>query len=184
MIRSTDRGSAAERHDENHSNGTEAATFHRDARAPRQRRDLHAQSVLDARLGRAPRDVLEATVVLEAWTGRPAQNAMVQRGPLIRPDGPPLRRSADVDPFAAPSRTSVIAEGLTLVLLIVSIAAWATPIQPASWDRKSRARHPRSRCRSPSRSNGVCGAGISGRPHGLASWLGTGIRFWALAFRR
>ena len=31
--------------------------------------DRHAHAVLEARLGRPARDVLEATVVLEAWTG-------------------------------------------------------------------------------------------------------------------
>ena len=37
--------------------------------APRER---YAEAVIDARLGRHARDVLEATVVLEAWTGRPS----------------------------------------------------------------------------------------------------------------
>src|SRR5215471_13205751 len=90
--------------------------------------DTYAKSVLDARLGRPPRDVLEATVVLEAWTGRPAKDAMSSAADLVRLDGPPVKALSRVDPFADSERTSVIAEGVTLVLLIVSIAAWATPI--------------------------------------------------------
>ena len=42
--------------------------------------DRYAEAVLDARLGREARDVLEATVVLEAWTGRPASAPWATRG--------------------------------------------------------------------------------------------------------
>ena len=51
-----------------------AARVHSPRPAPGTRRaERYAEAVLDARLGRPARDVLEATVVLEAWTGRPAQ---------------------------------------------------------------------------------------------------------------
>jgi hypothetical protein len=92
-------------------------------------RDRHAQSVLEARLGRPARDVLEATVVLEAWTGRPAQAAMKTARDLVKVDGPPLHAFSGSDPFADSERSGVFAEGLTLVLLIISIAAWASPIR-------------------------------------------------------
>lgn len=150
-----------------------------DARGPGSDADLHAQSVLDARLGRAPRDVLEATVVLEAWMGRPARNAMSSANQLIRPDGPPLRALSNVDPFARSEQNSVIAEGLTLVLLIISIAAWATPIRrelgPQALAHAIRFALPvavalqwglRSR--------------YLGRPHGLGILARDGIRFWVL----
>lgn len=142
-------------------------------------RDLYAQSVLDARLGRPARDVLEATVVLEAWTGRPAKDAMRSASDLVRLDGPQVTALSRVDPFADSERTSVIAEGVTLVLLIVSIAAWATPISKElgtdvlghairvalpiavaiQWGLRSR---------------------YLGRPHGLALLARDGLAFWAL----
>jgi len=93
------------------------------------REDLHARAVLDARLGRPPRDLLEATVVLEAWTGRPARTAMSAARHLVRLDIPPVHTLSRVDPFANSEQTSVISEGVTLVLLIISIAAWATPLR-------------------------------------------------------
>jgi hypothetical protein len=144
-----------------------------------QERDLYAQSVLDARLGRPARDVLEATVVLEAWTGRPAKDAMRSASDLVRLDGPQVKTLSRVDPFADSERTSVIAEGITLVLLIVSIAAWATPISKElgtdvlghairvalpiavaiQWGLRSR---------------------YLGRPHGLALLARDGLAFWAL----
>jgi hypothetical protein len=91
--------------------------------------DPYSEAVLEARLGRRARDVLEATVVLEAWTGRPARSAMNAARGLVSIDGPPLRALSSSDPFADSERSSVIAEGLTLVLLIISIAAWAAPIR-------------------------------------------------------
>jgi hypothetical protein len=141
-------------------------------------RDLHAESVLDARLGRAPRDVLEATVVLEAWTGMPAREAMSSAANLVPRDGPPVHTLSRVDPFADGEQASVIAEGITLVLLIVSIAAWASPISrelginvlgdairvalpiavAIQWGLRSR---------------------YLGRPNGLACLARDGLGFWA-----
>ena len=92
-------------------------------------RDAHAAAVLDARLGREARDVLEAAVVLEAWTGRPARGAMTAARRLVRLDGPSLHAIGDLDPFDDASHHSVLAEGVALVLLILSVAAWATPIR-------------------------------------------------------
>ena len=97
--------------------------------APVAAADRYSEAVLEARLGRRARDVLEATVVLEAWTGRPARAAMSAARDLVSLDGPPLRALSSSDPFADSERSSVIAEGLTLVLLIISIAAWAGPIR-------------------------------------------------------
>jgi hypothetical protein len=85
--------------------------------------------VLEARLGRPARDVLEATVVLEAWMGRPAGTAMASARDLVELDRPAPRALSSVDPFANSDQRSVIAECVTLVLLITSVAAWATPIR-------------------------------------------------------
>lgn len=167
-------------HDENHPSSIGSRIPTDDGRAlQRAHRDPYAQSVLDARLGRPARDVLEATVVLEAWTGRPAQEAMRSASDLVTLDGPPVNALSRVDPFADSERTSVISEGVTLVLLIVSIAAWAAPISrelggdvlghairvalpiavAIQWGLRSR---------------------YLGRPHGLACLARDGLAFWAL----
>jgi hypothetical protein len=159
---------------------TKAATrANRISTAPADR-DLHAEDVLEARLGRQPRDLLEATVVFEAWMGRPARTAMASARRLVKLDGPPPRALGSVDPFADSDQRSVIAEGLTLVLLIMSVAAWATPIRrqlgpdvlahairvalpiavALQWGLRSR---------------------YLGRPHGLACLARDGLGFWALA---
>jgi hypothetical protein len=91
--------------------------------------DAYAAAIIDARLGRPARDLLEATVVLEAWSGRPAAEAMAAARGLIDLDGPPLTSTSKVDPTEEREQQSVLAEGVTLVLLILSVAAWATPIR-------------------------------------------------------
>jgi len=83
------------------------------------------------------------------------------------------------DPFADSERSSVIAEGLTLVLLIISIAAWAAPIRthlgPTVLSHAIRVALPlaiafqwalRSR--------------YLGRPQGLACLARDGLGVWAL----
>jgi hypothetical protein len=91
--------------------------------------DPYTQAVLEARLGRGARDVLEATVVLEAWGGRPARRAMAAARRLVKLDGPTPTAMSDLDPFDDSTHHSVVAEGVTLVLLILSVAAWASPIR-------------------------------------------------------
>jgi hypothetical protein len=91
--------------------------------------DAYAAAIVDARLGRPARDLLEATVVLEAWSGRSASSAMTAARGLIDLDGPPLRSTSKVEPDEEHEQQSVLAEGVTLVLLILSVAAWATPIR-------------------------------------------------------
>ena len=91
--------------------------------------DAYAAAIVDARLGRPARDLLEATVVLEAWSGRSASAAMTAARGLIDLDGPPLKSTSKVDPTEDREQQSVLAEGITLVLLILSVAAWATPIR-------------------------------------------------------
>jgi hypothetical protein len=91
--------------------------------------DAYAAAIINARLGRPARDLLEATVVLEAWSGRSASAAMTTARGLVDLDGPPLRSTSKVDPTEDREQQSVLAEGITLVLLILSVAAWATPIR-------------------------------------------------------
>jgi hypothetical protein len=91
-------------------------------------RDPHAAAIVDARLGRAPRDVIEATVVLEAWGGRPARKAMSTARGLLPGGLPPLRTNGRLDPAEGDGQTSVLVEGIALVLSILSVAAWAKPL--------------------------------------------------------
>lgn len=92
------------------------------------RTEKYAQGVIDARLGRPARDVLEATIVLEAWTGRPARQALSSAPALVDPELPaPIARGA-IEPSGDRDQQSVVAEGLTLILSILSIAAWASPL--------------------------------------------------------
>lgn len=90
-------------------------------------RNQHDSGVLDARLGRPARDVIEATIVLEAWAGRPARTAMQAARTLVSSGGslPPGKRRLDL---ADDRPQSVLAEGVALVLSILSVAAWATPL--------------------------------------------------------
>ena len=67
--------------------------------------------------------------MLEAWSGRSASAAMTAARGMIDLDGPPLKSTSKVDPDEEREQQSVLAEGVTLVLLILSVAAWATPIR-------------------------------------------------------
>jgi hypothetical protein len=52
--------------------------------------------LVEARLGRAPQDMLEAAVVLEAWAGVPAQAALTAARAMMRvaPGAPPPSAAA------------------------------------------------------------------------------------------
>lgn len=89
----------------------------------------HAASVVEARLGRSPRDVLEAAIVLEAWTGAAAGPAMATAREIVPDEQRRLRVMGRVIPGDDPSeQTSVVIEGIALVLSILAIAAWAHPL--------------------------------------------------------
>lgn len=90
--------------------------------------DPHAERILDARLGRPPRDVLEATIVLEAWAGRPARSAMSTARSLVKADVPEPIGQGRVDPVDDSERRSIVGEAVALVLSILSVAAWAGPL--------------------------------------------------------
>ena len=90
--------------------------------------DPHAAAVVEARLGRGARDLLEATVVLEAWIGTPARRALSTARDLLDLNSPPLHARSSIDASDQRGRRGVVAQGVTLVLLILSVAAWAAPI--------------------------------------------------------
>jgi hypothetical protein len=90
-----------------------------------------AAGVLEARLGRAPRDVIEATVVLEAWAGLPAGRAMATARTLIQNDAASAAVPGRIDAVDPAQRRSVALEGVALILSILSVAAWATPLSRA-----------------------------------------------------
>jgi hypothetical protein len=89
----------------------------------------YAAGVVAARLGREPRDVIEAAIVLEAWTGTPAEPAMAAAGDIVPRGGGPLpvkgRVTSEEDDAR---RSSVVVEAIALVLSILAIAAWAGPL--------------------------------------------------------
>ncbi len=90
--------------------------------------DVYGAAVADARLGRPPRDVIEATVVLEAWGGRPARRAMAAARDLLPQGIPPLRINGRVDKVDGDEQHGVVVEGIALILSILSVAAWAKPL--------------------------------------------------------
>ena len=92
------------------------------------RADSQAGNAVDARLGRPARDVIEATIVLEAWAGRSARSAMSAGRHLVGADGPAEFVKGRFVPPEEHERNSVVWEGLALVLSILSVAAWAAPI--------------------------------------------------------
>jgi len=90
--------------------------------------DPRAANVVEARLGRPARDVLEAAIVLEAWDGRAAQSAMSSAPELIAPDTPGAIVRGRIEPPEDRDQQGVIGEGMALVLSILSVAAWARPL--------------------------------------------------------
>jgi hypothetical protein len=94
------------------------------------------QAVVEARLGRPAQDRLEAAVVLEAWCGLRAREAIEWGRRVVRREG----RSAAGDHRGegGAKRRSGTAEGVSLVLAVVAIATWASPLTAqlgaSAWD--------------------------------------------------
>ena len=93
--------------------------------------DPYAEGVLEARLGRPARDVLEATIVLEAWAGRPAREAMSAARRLVNPGTEAPLAKGRLERNRDREQHSVVMEGIALVLSILSVASWATPLSRA-----------------------------------------------------
>jgi hypothetical protein len=89
-----------------------------------------AGRLVEARLGRAPQDMLEAAVVLEAWAGVPAARALDAGRSLMAAQAPaPLpARSAAALPPPPPLRDDFDAEAASFVLAVLAIACWAAPL--------------------------------------------------------
>jgi hypothetical protein len=86
-----------------------------------------ARALVEARLGRAPQDMLEAAVVLEAWAGVPAQEALAAASAtmpvepaLPQPSVGRLPRSRDAE--------GAVADGAAFLITVVAIACWAAPL--------------------------------------------------------
>jgi hypothetical protein len=86
-----------------------------------------ARLLVEARLGRAPQDMLEAAVVLEAWAGVPAQMALAAASATmpVEPASPqpsagrlPRHREGD----------RVLADGAAFLVCVVAIACWAASL--------------------------------------------------------
>lgn len=86
-----------------------------------------ARRLVEARLGRAPQDALEAAVVLEAWAGVPAQRALETARQLM-----PRRAAEPLASVAVPAITrrppGLLVEGLAFLVSVVAIALWAQPL--------------------------------------------------------
>jgi hypothetical protein len=96
-----------------------------------------ARAVVEARLGRPAQDQLEAAVVLEAWGGLRAADAL-QHGPeVIRRDETPATGQQERFEAQAGAKSSA-AEGIALILAVLAVAAWAAPVSAhlgaAVWD--------------------------------------------------
>jgi hypothetical protein len=86
-----------------------------------------SRSLVRARLGREPQDMLEAAVVLEAWAGIPAQRAL-DTGRQLLPSVPaePLLSVSKAAPLRP--RKGVVLEGTAFVATVLAIALWAVPL--------------------------------------------------------
>ena len=100
-----------------------------------------ARRIVDARLGREPQDMLEAAVVLEAWAGMPADEALRSgRRSMARRPRPSRAPAPAACPAPAP-QDGLAVEALSFVIAVVAIAAWAAPL---SEPRRQRGRRDRA----------------------------------------
>jgi hypothetical protein len=96
-----------------------------------------ARAVVEARLGRPAQDKLEAAVVLEAWGGLRAADALERAPEVIRRADAPAAAQPDRSDSQAGIASSA-AEGISLILAVLAVAAWAAPVSAhlgaAVWD--------------------------------------------------
>ena len=86
-----------------------------------------ACAVVEARLGRPVQDSLEAAVVLEAWCGLQARDAIDRGRKLIGHVSGPAPRRRHIEEQETSGR-SAMSEGISLVLAILAVAMWASPL--------------------------------------------------------
>jgi hypothetical protein len=96
-----------------------------------------ARGMVEARLSRPAQDELEAAVVLEAWCGVKATSALALGRKVIHRDGGSASPKG-YEPETKARASGAVAEGIALVLAVVSVASWALPVTrefgPATWD--------------------------------------------------
>lgn len=96
------------------------------------------QRVVEARLGREPQDMLEAAVVLEAWTGLRAREALAAGRRIMRSAGQAPQRSVGEIPVPDKQERFWF-EALAFVVAVIAIACWAGPLSdslgPAAVER-------------------------------------------------
>lgn len=86
-----------------------------------------AQRLVEARLGREPQDMLEAAVVLEAWVGMPAREALGTGRALMRAARPESQPSAGHAPRPAEQEGFAL-EAVGFVIAVIAIACWTEPL--------------------------------------------------------
>jgi hypothetical protein len=84
-------------------------------------------ALVHARLGRAPQDMLEAAVVLEAWAGLPAQRAL-EAGAALMPRTAATPQPSTAVPAPIERRPELVVEGFAFVASVLAIALWAAPL--------------------------------------------------------
>jgi hypothetical protein len=87
----------------------------------------NARLLVEARLGRAPQDMLEAAVVLEAWAGVPAQAAL-DAARTIMPAEPVAAQASTGRLPRARDQRGVLLDGAAFVVTVIAIACWAAPL--------------------------------------------------------
>jgi hypothetical protein len=86
-----------------------------------------ARRFVEARLGREPQDMLEAAVVLEAWGGVPAGEALRSGKAMMASATRLPQPSAGRLPGAGEQQSTAV-EALAFVITVVAIAGWAAPL--------------------------------------------------------
>jgi len=86
-----------------------------------------SRSLVQARLGRDPQDMLEAAVVLEAWAGVPAQRAL-DTGRRLMPATPAEPLPSRAKAATPRPRTGVVLEATAFAATVLAIALWAAPL--------------------------------------------------------
>lgn len=85
------------------------------------------RTLIEARLGRQPQDMIEAAVVLEAWAGVPAQSALEAGAALMRTLPPQSRASVGRLPKPG-TQEGFLVEAMAFVMTVIAIACWAVPL--------------------------------------------------------
>jgi hypothetical protein len=84
--------------------------------------------VVEARLGRPPQDMLEAAVVLEAWGGVPARDALAAGRALMGASAGPQEASVARLQGPGEAQEGFLVEAIAFVMAVVAIACWAVPL--------------------------------------------------------